>query len=640
MTRWGMLLALLWAPALAAQTPPAQGAIDRDDLTAFVDGFVEARMQAHHVVGATVSVVHGGEMIFAKGYGHADLEADEPVRADRTLFRIGSTSKTFTWTAVMQLYEQGKLDLDADIRTYLPDALEIAGNFDEPITMKHLMAHTPGFEDTALGHLFGNDPDRVPERIEYLERYRPVQVRPPGTLPAYSNYGVALAGLAVANVSGLPFETYAERHLFEPLGMQWSTFREPWAAEEPAPMPEGLQQAMSRGYARKAGGFEEGRFSFIGQVGPAGAMSSTATDMARWMRAHLNHGRLGEARILEAETARLMHSQHFTLDPQMPGMAHGFIESRLHGYRGIGHGGNTIFFHTDMQLVPELGLGVFISTNTTTGPRVVSGFVRTLVERYFPPGPLAPGEGVTGEPARPLSEYAGTYVSTRRPYTTVERLILTSGAAVSPSPDGYLVLAAPGRQVRLEPLGGDLFRAEEGGLVKFTSNEAGDIDAMLPSAAIQVLEKVGPLGNPQVLYGLLALSAFIMACAVIGAWLRRKRPIPQSAAEAWAARLIILTAVVWLAVYVVGVVGLLPLLDEMQSGFLTFPSPTFVASLALALAGAVLTVLSALLLYTVWSTGSWPVWRRLRHTVVVLAAVVTLLVLRNFNAIGFNYLAG
>ncbi|HEX7034477.1 MAG TPA: serine hydrolase domain-containing protein [Pseudomonadales bacterium] len=634
----------LWAqeprqPEHAAPDPEAAPApvIDRADLEAFVDGFVQARMQSEHVVGVTVSIVHGGETIFTRGYGYADREAGIPVRADRTLFRPGSISKTFTWTAVMQLYEQGKLDLDADIRTYLPN-VEIDDTFPEPITMKHLMAHTPGFEESVLGHLFGNDPARVLGLVEYLSAYRPARVRPPGEVPSYSNYGVGLAGLIVANLSGLSWEEYAERHLFEPLGMHHSTFREPWAAEDPAPMLDHLVQDVSKGYRRFAGGYQAGTFTFISQVGPAGALSTTAADMARWMLAHLNGGELDGVRILAPETAVLMHSRHYGLDPEMPGMAHGFIESHLNGWRAIGHGGGTMYFLSDMQLLPELDLGVFISTNTAGGGgKLIDRFANALVERYFPPGPLLPGEPAA-EPGRPLAEYAGTYLTTRRPYTTVERLVMTNGARVTPVPGGGLAVVAPGVETRLLPLGGDRFvAADTGTLVKFTGDGDG-IDTLLLPMPVMVMQKAGVLENPNVLYAVLALAAFVMLGALIGALLRRRRPPIGTPGERWAGRITVLTALAWIVAYVAAFFGLARLATDLTAAFFGFPSTAFVTALALMLVAAVLTVIAVVLLYPVWRGGEWSLGRRLRHTAVVLAALATLLVLYDFNAIGFNYL--
>jgi CubicO group peptidase (beta-lactamase class C family) len=638
-TRWLVLVALAVAAGVhgAEDAADEAAAIDVDDLAAFVDGFIEGRMKSERVAGVTVSVVHDGAMIFAGGYGYDDVVERRPVQPDRTLFRPGSISKTFTWTAIMQLYEQGKLDLDADIQDYLPN-LRIARTFAEPITLAHLMAHTPGFEDSAMGHLFGGDARAVPSLLDYLQTHQPARVRPPGTLPAYSNYGTAVAGLIIENLSGMAWEDYVEQHLLEPLGMHDSTFREPWSEERGTPMPERLRGNVSRGYARAAGWYRPGGFTFIGQVGAAGALSATATDMARWMLAHLGDGRLGDAVILQPETMRLMHQQHSTQDPQMPGMAHGFIESRIHGYRAIGHGGGTIYFLSDMQMVPELGLGVFISSNTAGGGyRLISEFATALVARYFPEGPASMRDRPVAESARPLGAYAGTYLSTRRPYTTVERLFLTSGVRVAAQGDALLT-ASPAGETRLYPIGGDDFlSADTGDLVKFTTDGNGAVTAMLVPFPIMVMEKVGLLSAPLTLYAVLGVSALVMACAIIGAWLRRQRPQAETPAESWAARTVIAASLVWLGVYAVAVAGLAPIPGDMSQAFFSFPSPLFVTSLAFALVAAVLTVLAALMLYPVWSDGNWPLWRRLRHTGVVLAAIATLLVLRDFNAIGFNY---
>ncbi len=618
--------------------PTGPGALDPMDLESFVDGFVLARMRGEPVAGVTVSVVHGGEQIFARGYGFDDVAAGRGVDPDRSLFRPGSISKTFTWTAVMQLVEQGRLDLDADIQSFLPN-LEIERAFDAPITMRHLMAHTPGYEDTAMGHLFGDRADAVPTLLEYLRAHRPARIRPPGLLPAYSNYGVAVAGLIVANVSGMAWEDYADRHLFEPLGMRNSTFREPWTRESPAPMPSRLAGNVSKGYVHRGGRFVPGAFEFIGQIGPAGAMSTTATAMARWMLAHLNDGRLGEAQLLAPETARRMHRQHFTMDSRLAGMAHGFIESHVHGYRAIGHGGGTIHFLSDMQMIPALDLGVFISTNTTGGGgELIRDFVATLVERYYPPGPLTVPASPEASAGRPLAAYAGTYLSTRRPFTTVERALMTSGVTVAAA-DGDLVLNGPAGESLLEPLGGDDFReARTGQRFVFTSDQQGGINGVLLPVTVLVMEKVGLLDDPGVLAWVLGGCGLVLACALVGAWLRRKRPPDQTATEAWAARLVVVTAAAWVAVYALGMAGLAPLANDFAAVFFDFPSPLFVAALGVALVAAALTVLSALLLVPVWSVASWPLWRRLRHTGVVLAALITLLVLRDFNAIGFNYL--
>ena len=146
----GLMAAEEMAAEEAVSTPEAVGPTDPVELEAFIDGMMAAHMPSRDIPAATIAVVKDGELFFAKGYGFADRENRTPVEADTTLFRIASISKLFTWTAVMQLAERGQLDLDADVNTYLK-SFQIPATYPEPITMKHLLSHTPGFEEGALG---------------------------------------------------------------------------------------------------------------------------------------------------------------------------------------------------------------------------------------------------------------------------------------------------------------------------------------------------------------------------------------------------------------------------------------------------------------------------------------------------------
>jgi CubicO group peptidase (beta-lactamase class C family) len=204
----------------------------------------------------------------------------------------------FTWTAIMQLYEQGKLDLDRDVNEYLD--YKIPDAFGKPITLKNIMTHTPGFEEQ-IKDLFtvGNS---KPVLGEYLKTHIPGRVYPPGTVPAYSNYATAVAGYIVERVSGRPFDEYVAENILKPLKMTRSTFSQP--------LPSELAPLMSNGYRLGSGSAEA--FEVVNPY-PAGSLSSSATDMAQFMIAHLQDGQLGDARILKPETARLMHSRLTTL---------------------------------------------------------------------------------------------------------------------------------------------------------------------------------------------------------------------------------------------------------------------------------------------------------------------------------------
>src|SRR6476661_268941 len=227
------------AASPATVTPaPSRGVRDRDELAAFLDGVMVANLRDKHVAGATVSVVKDGALLFAKGYGYSDVAKRAPVDADRTLFRIGSTSKLFTWTAVMQLVEQGKLDLDADVNKYID--FKIPATFPQPITLRHIMTHTPGFEEDGRD-LITDDTTKMIPLGRWLATHIPGRVRPPGTFASYSNYATALAGYVVQRASGIPWDDYIEQRVLTPLGMTQTTTRQP--------LPARFRTDMSEGYA-------------------------------------------------------------------------------------------------------------------------------------------------------------------------------------------------------------------------------------------------------------------------------------------------------------------------------------------------------------------------------------------------------
>jgi CubicO group peptidase (beta-lactamase class C family) len=256
----------------------------------------------------------------------------------------------------MQLVEQGKLDLNADVNRYID--FQIPSTYPQPITLQHLMTHTAGFEDDPR-ELIGDDPAQMRSMADWLPRRMPGRVRPPGTYAAYSNWATALAGYIIQRVSGESFEEYLEKHILEPLGMTHTSTRQP--------LPPALSSGMSQGYEWKEGRYLPHKWEILIGAVPAGSITSTATDMARFMIAHLQDGRLGDQRILAETTARRMHARVFGHDPRLPGFALGFYEKDSHGLHIIGHGGDSQWFHTDLALVPSESLGVFVSYNTDTG---------------------------------------------------------------------------------------------------------------------------------------------------------------------------------------------------------------------------------------------------------------------------------
>src|SRR2546425_9514377 len=209
--------------AVAPQPSPPP-ALTKSDFETFLDALIPSQLQNRDIAGAVVSVVKDGQVLFAKGYGYADVEAKRPVLPDQTLFRPGSISKLFTATAVMQLVEQGKLDLDRDVNDYLD--FPIPKTYEEPITLRQLLTHTSGFEETLKNLFVAHESDMKPLRT-YLVNQMPARIFPPGKVPSYSNYGFTLAGYIVERVSGERFERYLENHILKPLRMTNSTFDQP-----------------------------------------------------------------------------------------------------------------------------------------------------------------------------------------------------------------------------------------------------------------------------------------------------------------------------------------------------------------------------------------------------------------------------
>ncbi|MCS6827115.1 MAG: beta-lactamase family protein [Caldilinea sp.] len=432
-----LLFALLFTSVRAQSESP----IDPVDLEVFMDGLMAAHLESHHIPGATLVIVQGDKILLAKGYGYADLKARTPVDPERTLFRPGSTSKLVTWTAVMQQVEQGNLDLDTDVNAYLD--FPIPATFPEPITLAHLLSHTPGFEDIGEG-LFVLSADELLTLEAYLKQHLPARVFPPGQVSAYSNYGTALAGYIVQRVTGEPFESYVEKHIFEPLGMAASTFRQP--------LPTQLAPHLSDGYFYNNGVYRTGGFEFISAT-PAGAMSAPATDMARFMMAHLQNGRLGEARILEEETVRRMHSRLFTPDPRLDGMAHGFMTMTVNDRRILHHAGDTLLFHTGLYIAPEEGVGLYVSYNALGGALVRDALFRAFMDRYFPssPAPVNP----PADAAQRAVQYVGEYHAARANYTTMEKALqLLQPTLVQLTDEGALRVSTGGTTetyVEVEP---------------------------------------------------------------------------------------------------------------------------------------------------------------------------------------------
>ncbi|MFO7696162.1 MAG: serine hydrolase domain-containing protein, partial [Anaerolineae bacterium] len=422
---------VVWAQARLTVAHPGSPLDNPPDLVTFFDQVVQAQLAELKVPGAVVAVVKDGQLLFARGYGMADLESEIEVHPQTTLFRIGSITKLFTWTAVMQLQEQGLVDLDEDVNHYLDFA--IPATFPEPITMRHLMTHTAGFEDHGFG-LYSRDAETMHTNAEWVTAIVPARIWPVGEYSAYSNYGAALAGYIVERIAGMPYDDYIEQHILSPLAMRNTTSRQP--------LPKSLAEDMAIGYFLAEGQPQAGKFELV-VPSPAGSMSSTAADMVRFMAAHLAHGQLDGTRILAAATADLMHARAFGHDSRLPGVAYGFGEMDGANARIIGHAGDTGLFHSLLALVPEDGLGLFVAYNGINASMAGWDLLDAFAATYYPKAGANEWTVPAGSAAR-LAPFAGTYRFNRAPYTTPGKFIqLFLTASISVAPDGTLSMRSP-----------------------------------------------------------------------------------------------------------------------------------------------------------------------------------------------------
>jgi CubicO group peptidase (beta-lactamase class C family) len=612
------------APA-AAPTPAAEPAptpagvgpeLSRADLEPFLDGLINSQIENRDIAGAVVSVVRDGEVLLAKGYGYADFAEEKRVSAEGTLFRPGSISKLFTAIAVMQLVEAGQLDLDRDVAEYLD--FEIPRNFPEPITLRRILTHTAGFEES-LKNLFGAGRAPMPHR-DYLVAHMPVQVYRPGTTVAYSNYAISVAGYIVERLTNQPLHQYVEQRVFQPLRMINSTFEQP--------LPEPLALRLSKGYtiaSRPPKPFE------ICNPAPAGAMSTTAADMARFMLALLNGGTLDGASILRADTLETMQSRQHELHDDLHAMGLGFMEYSQNGHTMWGHGGDTLLFHSDLFVIPDARVGVFISYNS--GGRAGGGrgeVQRAFLERYFPAEESTPKP--SDEAVARGREVSGLYEVSRRSESNWLHVTAVLGQ-LSVTSDAQGVLTTPsvknlrGQPKRWREAAPYSYREIDGpDRLAFRRDESGAVTELLPNVPIYVAQRVSGFRSKNVLLPLVGGSLGFIALTLIlwpVAAIVRRRYRRVAAPDARGRLLYRLSRVVCLCIAAMLALLVFPFSKVNDDvAYLGEKATPFMHAAHvfgwLACAGVLIVVLTAFRFWRTPGVGWWPRW----HSVLLALAVV------------------
>ncbi|OUE22633.1 D-alanyl-D-alanine carboxypeptidase precursor [Clavibacter michiganensis] len=505
--------------------PPAppqhqQGGHDltKDDLDAWLDGVVGSALPTTGIPGAAVSVVADGQVLTTRGYGLADTGTESgtarPVDPDDTLFRVGSVSKVVSATAVMQLVEEGRLDLDADVQQYLDFDLDTPKG---AVTLRHLLTHTSGFEEVITGLIGVAGSERALGDV--MRTDPPEQVFVPGTTPAYSNYGASLAGYVAERVAGKPFVDFVQQEVLDRAGMTSSSFAQP--------LPADLDARLAKGYPDDA---QPSYPTEVVNAAPAGALSATATDMARFMLGHLGDLPADQA-LLDPATLDEMHRPALGAD-QLGTLAAGqrmdlaFFDDSTPGIPAFGHDGDTNVFHTAMRMFPDSDAGIFVTFNGNGRDAVDTLELRTTVLQGFADRYLRADDDAAGSAAAPTGDpeaaaaLAGTWLSSRSPFSNPGALLNLSGQTeIVPRADGTIAVTPKPLGVTTgvyEKAGDDLWREVGGDAVLATraSSDGGPVDAISWGASFTLL-RAEPWQVASVAMPLLLASVAVLLVSVI-----------------------------------------------------------------------------------------------------------------------------
>jgi CubicO group peptidase (beta-lactamase class C family) len=605
--------------------PKGFGPTDSKELEGFLDNIFTAQMKRFHVPGAVFILVKDGEIFFAKGYGYADLDDKISVDSNRTVFHGGSISKVVTATAVMQLVERGLVDLNEDVNTYLK-RFKLEKNYLQPVTLAHLLTHTGGIEWRGIGTGVRSQYELIPLG-EYLGSKVLYRVAPPGEVIIYSSIGMALAGYIVEEVSDVPFAQYIDENIFQPLGMNRSSFKQP--------PPPHITSDVAVGYAYKNGDLKTYTSPYLSIIPPAGDFFVNAADIARFMIAHLQDGRYGDVRILEEATVREMHRQQFAHHPELRGRTYGFSEWFENDKRAIFHDGSAQGFNARLFLLLNHNLGFFVAWNNNS-LGLKWELTSQFLDRYYPvqekPIPPQPSPSFRNQ----VHRFTGYYRDVGYNRHTIEKLTSLLGQIkVTANSNGTLRVFSD-RLVQVEPF---LFQwADSDGYVVFREDNNGDIAYMLTGSG--AYEKLP--WYETVLFQLTLIGIFILVFlsgeilwpfGYILRCLRKK--YDKTKKEAKVARIL------------AGLIGLLNLVFLMCLGIalLTIDQWEFVfgipsrviALLVFPIITSILTI--ALLIFNTlaWKNKYWGLLERLHYSLITLACIGFIPFLLYWNLLGFRY---
>lgn len=601
---------------------------DAAQLEAFMDGVVNTVMYQRRIPGAVVTVVKDGRVMLNKGYGYADAEKKTPIDPEGTLFRIASVSKTINATAVMQLVEQGKLDLNGEANALLKQynaGFALPDHYAQKIRLLDLINHTAGFDERAIG-MARLDKSKVPALGVYLASRMPPQVMPPRATTSYSNHGVAVAGYLVELASGEPYAAYVRDHIFSPLGMTHS--RVEWE--------ESIAGDIAQGYQVSGGQVKPVPFDHF-CLPPAGAMLSSGADMAQFMLAHLQKGQVGDARILGETYVNEMHRMQYEQDERIgAGLGVSFFVGTFNGHRYIDHGGDLNGFASRIWMLPDDGVGIFTSCNVDDGA-LRGAITGQFMERYFSDPHKQDVASV--ETADASAKYIGVYRSNRYARRSIEKLsTLMAEFHLSADNNGNLLLSWPGGDPKkFTTIGnGVLLNVRENEKAVFRIGDDGAVTHLLTGGV--AFERLKWYEQAWLHKAFIGVALLLFASALAGWPVLFLARLRKSTTTKRAPAYYRVTAWFFAGLGLLLLVVLGATLMSLDQWEFTYGMPERIIYLLMLppviIVGAALLVVNAL---AVWWRGYWSAWGRLHYTLVTAACVGLVPFFVYWNLLGFNW---
>lgn len=625
------IIVLLLAWFLFSTCASAQKANLRDagEFEVWLDDFVAKNFPTDKSGQLAFVIIQNDKIFFQKGYGFADAERKISVSPDKTVFFAASLSKLFTATAIMQLSEQGKINLDSDVNKYLKD-FQIASNFPQSLTIANLLTHTNGLDENLIGSLAPNDSKPI-AMSEYFKRNIPIRVVPNGQQICYSNLGMGIAGHVVEQVSGKSFDEYIEQNILAPLQMSQSSFRQP--------LPPELYENLTGTRAKQT------PFMILS---PAGSLAMTTENMAHFLIAQLNGGKYGEIQILKPETLAEMQRQHFSANPKVRGVAYGFFETSANGKPALFHTGDR-GHHSLLYLIPQEKIGFYLVANGSDGDAVAlrEKFTEDFLNRYFPTEKFELPNPPNDFAAR-AKNYVGTFRIGNYSRTTLTKIAgLPGQIEISDNGDGTLSAELFGGElktklVEIEP---NVFRSEDKGYFTFQAGVDGRTRSFTVTGGISdpmTAEKIAFYEDARFHIGIIIAGILLVISRLLlipfGFFWRRFRKTKTetetksiflqtgwklSGVFAFLIAIAPLILIVWLFTRENGAVY------EIPWAITAILSVLLIASLI----GLALPVFA----FKAWCESAWTLAARIYYSLLTIAAFILPFFLNYWNLLGFRY---